>query len=59
MDDKVSAVQIEVDGLERVQAMLDELNGHLRAAQSAIDSLGAVELDVRAVTVSDGAPARS
>lgn len=54
MDDKVSTVQIKVDGLECVQSMLDELNTHIQAVESIIDELKEVELDIRAVIPQDG-----
>ena len=59
MDDKVSTVQIKVDGLERIQSMLDDLNAHIHAVESIIDELKEVELDIRAVIPQDGIRAHS
>ena len=43
----VGVIEVEVDGIDRIQELIDELTEHLQAAQSAIDSLGTVKLDIK------------
>lgn len=59
MDEKIGAVKLEVDGLERIQAALDSLEKHLQAAQAIINDLEVVEIDVRVAATSDGIPVRT
>lgn len=50
MDDNVvGTIGLEVAGLDRVQDMIDRLNACLQEAQSIVDGLGTVKLDIKAV----------
>lgn len=55
----VGHVELEVVGLERIQELIEELDGHLQAVQAAIEEIGAVELEIRAVTPPGDTPDRS
>lgn len=58
MDNKIGSVPITLD-CGRVQRLLDELGEHLQAAQSILDDLGTVEVDVIALTSEGDTPDRS
>ena len=48
--EKVSSIPVEIGDLDRVREAVSELQTHLQAAQSLLDELGVVELDVIAIT---------
>ena len=53
MENKVAAISLDVEGLDGLKKAVDELTEHLRAAQSILDGIGTVELELRAAD-SDG-----
>lgn len=56
MEGKIASIHLEVNGLEQVKDAINELSEHLQAAQSILDGLGTVKLEVRAATPPDDTP---